>query len=186
MGVTITQQSRATAQTASEAKTMPSLDDKTTKNVVLGAQKRLYNDYNRWLILPETSCDAEFAKLADKMNEAAQGKGEMFKGTFKLRNFPAGYRKTMEFQLLDRDTPIGQIKAQVSALTRLPESTLSVSFQGYKPQPDDVILTEDLSCHGRGGENFYLSYTNQAKESSSYRSSHLTPLMPKLTTKRNA
>lgn len=137
-----------------------------TKRIVLDSQLKMYEKFERFLVLPEVNGAKGYVQVLEKMQGVAQGNGSSFKGTFKLRNFPDGFPvKCVNFTLLDREIPVGQIKAEVSSIISKVDSlksfsinNLAVSFMGFIPQKDDATLSGDLSCHGRGGETFYLTY----------------------------
>lgn len=141
------------------------LDTATAKRVALGSQETYFKKTGRLLIFPEVEGDNGYTKLLKKMVAASLGKGNTFKGTFKLRDFPAGFKSTaVDFLLLDKLTSVGDIKKELSSLmTRVGSlkevsaESLAISYLGYVPLKDDAIFAIDLNCHGRGGENFILT-----------------------------
>ena len=120
--------------------------------------KNLYKAFNRWLILPELNTEADCQAVAAKIKNLAKKKGAGFRGDF----IPVtGFGKHSEgdkisFTLLDPKTPVGQIKKEISKLTNIPVNEIGISFLSMRKLDDETIFTDDLNCHGKGGERFWI------------------------------
>ena len=129
------------------------------ESILNNVPKNLYKAFNRWLILPEINTDADRQAVAAKIEGLAKKKGEGFKGDFipttKFGEHAKGDK--ISFTLLDPKTPVGQIKKEISKLTNIPEEEISISFFSMRKLNDHTTFSEDLSCHGKGGERFWIS-----------------------------
>ena len=63
-----------------------SLSEKSAKKVLLGTQKRLQEQFGRWVILPIMEGGATFSEVLARMAEVSKNTRKGFKGTFKVRS----------------------------------------------------------------------------------------------------
>lgn len=138
----------------SQVSKLSSMDPNGIQSVVESVPQNFYKVSGKFLILPEMSSTEDYEKVASKIT------GKMgFKGNFKFLTDFGKYstRDTVSFCLLEKGTPVGQIKRQISDLTGVPAEEIQISFQNVRPLRDDILFRSDLNCHGNGGENFWLS-----------------------------
>lgn len=138
----------------SQVSKLSSMDPSGIQSVVESVPKNFYKVSRKFLILPEMSSPEDYREVASKIS----GKVE-FKGNFKLlTDFGSlSTGSTISFSLLERETPVEQIKRQISDLTGVPAEEIQISFQSVRPLANHFIFSTDLCCHGKGGENFWLS-----------------------------
>lgn len=147
--------SRADSQTAHSV----GMTDQRLKSYIDRVPKNLNKAFGRWLILPEMSSIDEYRATEKKIMNIAKKNDAEFKGTFvpttEFGKYEEGDR--IPFTLLDRETPVGQIKYRISELAHVPESEIMIGFQGKRNLDDNTNFRYDLNCNGRGGENFWIS-----------------------------
>lgn len=138
----------------SQVSKLSSMDPKGIQSVVESIPQNFYKISGKFLILPEMSSTEDYREVASKIS----GKVE-FKGNFKFLTDFGEYstRDTVSFCLLEKGTPVGQMKRQISDLTGVPAEEIQISFHNVRPLRDDILFCSDLNCHGKGGENFWLT-----------------------------
>ena len=124
------------------------------RQLVESVSQNFYKLSGKLLILPEMSSESDYQAVASKIGAAAS-----FKGAFKLRtNFgKLSQGDTLDFRFVEKETPVGQVKRQVSFLTGVPVDEIQISFQSFRPLRDETLFSTDLNCNGKGGENVWLT-----------------------------
>lgn len=101
---------------------------------------------NVWLILPEKYSAEE---VLQKLNS---GKN-IFNGIFILENIQnSSPDNRVEFRMIDRETPLKNIKKQIATQTSIPEDLLELRFLNTRISDDKDDFFNKLNMHGLGGE----------------------------------
>lgn len=151
----------STSSAAANATDPAGMTEERLKSYINSVPKNLNKAFGRWLILPEMSSIEDYRATEDKIKEVSMKKTAGFRGTFvpttEFGKYSEGDR--IPFTLLDPETSVGQIKHRVSELTDVPRSEIQIGFHVKLNLDDEMNLRYDLNCHGRGGENFWISRT---------------------------